>query len=109
VVDFLKQLRRSLKGKLLIIWDQLTAHRSRIVRDYVDSTEGALQLAFLPAYAPELNPVEYLWSHWKQHELGNFCPKTFAELTDFARRKLLRSQRRPAIIAACWRQAELAL
>jgi len=28
----------------------------------------------LPAYAPELNPVEYLWSYWKQHELPNFAP-----------------------------------
>lgn len=109
VIEFLKQLRLSLKRKLLIIWDHLPAHRSRRVRDYVDSTAGALQLSFLPAYAPELNPVEYLWAHWKQHELGNFCPKTFAELTEFARRKLLRSQRRPTIIAACWQQAELAL
>jgi transposase len=100
-------LRVSLKRKLLIIWDHLPAHRSRLVRDFVNSTAGTLQLAFLPAYAPELNPVEYLWAHWKEHELGNFCPKTFAELTDFARRRLLRTQRRPAIIAACWKQAEL--
>jgi hypothetical protein len=28
---------------------------------------------FLPGYAPELNPVEYLWSHWKWHKLRNLC------------------------------------
>jgi transposase len=33
---------------------------------------------FLPGYAPELNPVEYLWSHWKQHELPNFLPRGFS-------------------------------
>ena len=38
---------------------------------------GRLWLEFLPAYAPELNPVEYLWSHWKQHKLPNFRPTTF--------------------------------
>ena len=43
-----------------------------------------------PAYAPELNPVEYLWSHWKQHELPNFCPKTFGQLSHYARKALRR-------------------
>lgn len=90
VIDFLKQLRRHLKRKLLIIWDGLPAHRSRLVRDYVDSTEGAIQIERLPAYAPELNPVEYLWAHWKQHEMANFCPTDFAELSHFARNRLRR-------------------
>ncbi len=100
-------MRRQIKRKLLVIWDGLPAHRSRVVRDYVDSTQGAIQIEQLPGYAPELNPVEFLWAHWKQHELANFCPKHFAELSGFARNKLRRSQHRPGIIAACWTQAEL--
>ena len=107
VIEFLRQLRRQIKRKLLVIWDGLPAHRSRVVRDYVDSTKGAIQIEQLPGYAPELNPVEFLWAHWKQHELANFCPKHFAELSGFARNKLRRSQHRPTIIAACWTQAEL--
>jgi DDE superfamily endonuclease len=59
VVEFLKQLRAQLKRKLLIIWDGRPAHRSRLVRDYIDSTNGTLQIEQLPAYAPELNPVEF--------------------------------------------------
>ena len=46
-------------------------------------------------------------AHWKQHELANFCPKHFAELSRFARAKLRRWQHRPRIIAACWIQAQL--
>ena len=107
VIDFLRQLRRQIKRRLLVIWDGLPAHRSRVVRDYVDSTKGAIQIEQLPGYAPELNPVEFLWAHWKQHELANFCPKHFAELSQFARNKLRRSQHRPRIIAACWIQAKL--
>lgn len=107
VVEFLQQLRQQIKRPLMVIWDGLPAHRSRLVRDYVDGTAGAIQIERLPAYAPELNPVEYLWAHWKQHELANFCPKHFGELSAFARNKLRRSQRRPKIIAACWRQAKL--
>jgi hypothetical protein len=35
----------------------------------------------LPAYAPELNPVEYIWGYWKHHELPNFCPRDFGQLS----------------------------
>jgi transposase len=79
-VEFLQHLLRHLPGKLLIVWDGLRGHRSRLVWDFVREQHGRLWLEFLPAYA-ELNPVEYLWSHWKQHELPNFCPTTFGQLS----------------------------
>lgn len=88
IVEFLRALRRHLKRRLLIVWDGLRAHRSRLVRDYVDSTRGGLQLAFLPPYAPELNPVEYLWAWLKRHALANFCPDGFGELKTTARARL---------------------
>lgn len=108
-VDFLGHLRRQLPGRLLVIWDGLAVHRSRRVRDYVESTAEALTLAHLPAYAPELNPVEYIWGHLKQHRLANFCPSDLAHLGREARRQLRRSQRRPTLIRAFWQQAELSL
>lgn len=107
IVEFLKALRRHLKRRLLIVWDGLRAHRSRLVREYVDTTDGALALAFLPPYAPELNPVEYLWAWLKRHALANFCPNGLTELASTARSKLRSAQRRNAIVAACWQQAEL--
>ena len=69
--------------------------------------EGAIQLAFLPAYAPELNPVEYLWAWLKRHAMANLCPDGIAELKIAARAKLKSAQRRGSIIAACWVQADL--
>ena len=107
IVEFLRALRRHLKRRLLIIWDGLQAHRSRLVREYVDATHGAIQLAFLPPYAPELNPVEYLWAWLKRHALANFCPDGLTELARTARSKLKSAQRRNSIIVACWQQAEL--
>jgi hypothetical protein len=49
----------------------------------------------LCSYAPELNPVEYIWGYWKHHELPNFCPKTFTELSYHAIRALKRMRCRP--------------
>ncbi len=108
VVEFLKHLQRHLPGDLLVIWDGVTMHRSKLVKEFVAQQAGRLVLEFLPAYAPELNPVEYLWGYWKQHELPNFCPKTYAHLSDAARRALRRMRRRrPTLVTAFWQQAEL--
>ena len=106
-VEFLKALRAHLKRPLLIIWDGLKAHRSKLVREYLDSTGGDVQMAFLPPYSPDLNPVEFLWAWLKRHALANFCPNDLTELNTAARSKLRSAQRRPSIIAACWVQAEL--
>lgn len=108
-VEFLGHLRRQIPGKLLVIWDGLAVHRSRAVQRYVERTQGDIVLARLPAYAPELNPVEYIWGHLKGHALANFCPKDIPHLGREARRQLRRSQRRPALIRAFWHQAELSL
>lgn len=63
----------------------------------------------MPAYAPELNPTEYLWGHLKHHELANLCAQNFGELKTLARRRLCSMQRRPTLITAFWKQAELPL
>ena len=107
VVQFLKHLLGHLAGPLLIIWDRLPAHRSRLVADFVHHCGDQLQIEYLPAYAPELNPVEYLWGHWKQHELPNVCPKDLWQLSDGARRALRRLRSRPRLITAFWKQASL--
>jgi transposase len=90
-----------------VVWDGLKSHRGRMVWDFVREQQGRIWLEFLPAYAPELNPVEYLWSHWKQHELPNFCPKTFGELSHYARKALSRMRKRPTLVTAFWQQADL--
>lgn len=109
IVEFLKALHQQIQRKLLVIWDGLAAHKSRLVRDFVDSLDGAIQLERLPAYAPELNPVEYIWAHLKQHEVGNFCATQIAQVSDFARRRLKSMQRRSTLVSAFWQQAELPL
>ena len=107
IIEFLAHLLRHIPGKLLIVWDGLPGHRSRAVWQFVQQQKGRLWLEYLPGYAPELNPVEYLWSHWKQHELPNFCPTTFGQLSESARRALRRMRRRPTLVCAFWEQAEL--
>lgn len=109
VVEFLKALRAQLRGRsLLIVWDGLGAHKSGLVRRWLEEQEGQVQIEFLPGYAPELNPVEQIWNYLKNREIANLCAANLAEVGDLARRRLRSMQRRPNLIRAFWRQTELA-
>lgn len=107
VIEFLRHLQRHLPGRLLIIWDGAGIHRSRAVREFIDSLGERIHLEYLPAYAPELNPAEYIWGHLKQHELANFCAQHGWQLNLTATRALRRMRRRPRLITAFWKQAQL--
>ena len=109
VVEFLKALRTQLRGRpLLIVWDGLGAHKSGLVRRWLEEQQGQVQIEFLPGYAPELNPVEQIWNYLKNREIANFCAANLAEVGNLARHRLRSMQRRPNLIRAFWRQTELA-
>ena len=65
VVDFLQALLRHIPGLLWIIWDRLSAHRSKVTCNLIAEQGKRLWVEYLPGYAPELNPVEYIWAYWK--------------------------------------------
>ncbi len=107
VIDFLQVLVRHIKQPLLIVWDRLPAPRGRLVREFIELSEGHIVTEYLPPYAPELNPVEYIWAYWKQHEPPNVCPKDYWELDQRARKARCRMRRKPRLIAAFWKQSSL--
>lgn len=107
VIAFLEHLQRHIRGKLLVIWDGGPIHRSRLVRDYLDKLKGKIWVEKLPAYAPELNPTEYVWGYFKHHELPNLCALDLVQLSQFGRKALSRMRRRPKLVSAFWKQAEL--
>lgn len=65
-VELLKGLMHRRKKPLHLVVDGLPAHKNKVVKDYVASTDGRLTLHFLPGYAPDLNPDELVWSHTKR-------------------------------------------
>lgn len=64
-VEFLKAFRRGGRGKVYLVVDGHPSHRARTVADYVSSCGGKLELHFLPPYAPDLNPDEFVWQYTK--------------------------------------------
>jgi transposase len=85
LIEFLTELHAELAGaKITLIWDGLTSHRSRAMRAYTASQRQWLVTERLPAYAPDLNPVELLWGNLKAGELAGLSVDTIGELESAA-------------------------
>ena len=69
-IEFLKRLLHDEQRPIFLIVDGHPVHRSRAVRQFVESTRGHLELYFLPPYSPEINPVEQVWNYAKNHRIG---------------------------------------
>ena len=72
---------RSLTGRFVVVWDG-GMHKGDPIRELEDSFGDRLTLERLPPYAPELNPVEFLWSWLKYSRLNNFAPRDAVELDE---------------------------
>lgn len=108
VLRFLQHLRRHIRGKVLVLWDGLAAHRSILVRDWVER-QSWLQVERLPAYAPELNPVEGLWSWSKGKSLANVCSTTLDPVLDRVRGGIRKIRRRQNTLRGFLHKAGLSL
>lgn len=64
-IEFLKDFMAGQRGKVFLVLDSHPAHIANSVKEYVQSTQGKLELHFLPPYAPDLNPDEFVWNYLK--------------------------------------------
>lgn len=88
-VQFLKDLKEEMRDKkLLLIWDRLPAHRSKIVTKYIASQAAWLRVEYYPGYAPELSPVEFMWSTMKGKYLAHIPPKGLGHLKQLIRKSV---------------------
>jgi len=108
VLEFLRSLRRHLRGPVIVVWDGLPAHRSRQVRDYLRDNRW-LRIERLPAYCPELNPLEYLWENLQANELANLAPEGLEDLERQIARGARRVRRRPQLARSFFKHAGLSL
>ncbi|MGP4105449.1 transposase, partial [Nonomuraea sp. KM90] len=89
---------QQLGGPIVLIWDNVNIHVDALMRSLID-TRPWLTVFYLPTYAPELNPVETVWSHLKR-SLGNLAPCTLDDLAMVIRSRLKQLQYRPDLLDA---------
>jgi hypothetical protein len=99
--DLLIAAHRQLPGgNVVLVWDNLNVHLGAELRDFTGA-QAWLRVFRLPAYAPDLNPVEGIWSVLKGGVLANLAVASFAHLVQVIRHGLKRIQYRPGLIEGC--------
>jgi putative transposase len=106
VVGFLRELLKHLRGPVVVVWDGGSNHKGPALRRFL-ARNRRLTLERLPAYAPELNPVEAVWSWLKYGRLANFVPAGAAELDDWVIEYLVELRHDPALLRKLWEGSEL--
>jgi hypothetical protein len=110
LIQVLGELRRFLGGeKATLLWDGLPSHCSHAMRAWLNRQRSWLVVERLPAYAPELNPVEGLWSSLKAVELANLTSPTLGEVIDQAHKGIQRVRRTPHLAYSFLRHAGLSV
>lgn len=94
LIGFLNDLKHELRRrKAILVWDGLPAHKSRLMKTYLQEQRNWLSVEVLPGYAPDLNPPELLWGNIKGQELANRCATDLAELKVAVRKGMSRIRR----------------
>ena len=62
-IELVSHFMHRRKQPVFLVLDRHPAHIAKSVAAYVQSLKGRLELHFLPGYAPELNPDEFVWNH----------------------------------------------
>lgn len=102
--DIKKRFRRR---RFVLLWDGLPAHKAKMVQRFIGENQSWLTVIRFPAYAPELNPQEYLWSAVKRKDMGNYCPPTAGRLRAKVYRALSKRRSASSFLRGCLKASGL--
>ena len=106
-MDFLEHLQRQLRTPIVLLWDSAQTHKGELLSECIAPRSAHLE--YLPPYAPELNPVEYLWAYLKTNPLANDPAVDLHSLAHRARRAAYSVQHRQDLLRAFLRHTRLPL
>ena len=107
-VELLKHFMRGRKYPVFLVLDGHPAHIAKVVAQYVQSLKGRLELHFLPGYAPELNPDEFVWNHLKRQGVSKKPLRKDESLRERVQADLAEVKSRPALVRSFFRAPSVA-
>ena len=108
VLEFLCRVHRGLGSKIVLVLDRWSVHRAA-VRRLLEAGAKWLVAEWLPAYAPELNPCEGVWSHTKYGDLANYIPEDLGELLAEVDASISAKRSCPRLLRSFFKHAQLNL
>jgi transposase len=106
--DLILLVHRQLDAPVVWVWDNLPVHLTRELADFITANTEWLTVFRLPAYAPELNPTEGIWSLVKR-SWENFAAASLDHLIRVLKRKLKKIQYRPHLLDGCLAETGLVI
>ncbi len=101
-IEFLKRLIHGVDHPVFLVVDGHPSHKAKMVKQYVASLEGRLELFILPGYSPELNPDEQVWNNLK-NTLGRVRHETKDKMKRMAINHLRKLQKSPELVMSFFR------
>lgn len=97
-VALLTHFMRGRKRPVFLVLDGHPAHSATLVAQYVQRLAGRLELHFLPGYAPELNPDEFVWNHLKRQGVSKTPLRRDESLRSRVQSDLANIHSQPALV-----------
>ena len=107
-VALLDHFMRRRKRPVFLVLDGHPAHIAKIVAQYVQRLKGRLELHFLPGYAPELNPDEFVWNYLKRQGVSKKPLRQNESLRHRVHADLIDIQSRPALVRSFFKAPSVA-
>ena len=108
VEAFVAEMLKHLPAGLILVLDRWQVHRSA-ARQLLERFRRRLQIEWLPAYAPQLNPDEQVWTQTKYRDLANFLPQDVTDLGQAVHQSLCRTRSQQSLLRSFFHHAELTL
>jgi len=99
-VLFLRNFMKGRKRKVLLVVDGHPAHKANLVKAYIAEMGGRLELHFLPPYAPDLNPDEFVWHHMKSNGVSKKPLRKNESLKERVERDLVALHKNKSLVAS---------
>ncbi|MEU9404080.1 transposase [Streptomyces sp. NPDC048242] len=84
----------------MLVWDNVRLHLTTGMKEFIDANAEWLTVFQLPAYAPDLNPQEGIWSLVKR-DIGNLAAADLGQITRAVKRRFKQIQYRPQLVDGC--------
>lgn len=107
-IDYLKKLMHDVQEPIFLIVDGYPSHKSKETLEFVKSTEGKLNIFFLPPYSPELNPDEWIWKSIKYDRVGKLASRSIVEMRAGIEQAVSRLQSAGKFVLGIFRDPDLA-
>jgi hypothetical protein len=106
VVDYLRELLKHLRGQVIVVWDRGGNHKGPAIQQFL-AKQRRLHLEPLPAWAPDHNPAEPVWSWLKWGVLSNFTPEGLEDLNAALIEHLVELKHDSKLLKALWHRCKL--